>query len=798
MKTKACLLFVSAALAISVSHPVTNCFAQSSTFTYQGRLTSGASAYTGVAEIQPTLWDAATGGTQVAGNNPSSVLVNVTNGLFVLPLDFGNTPFGTGADRWLEIQLRTTLGPFTTLTPRQRITATPYALRAANAATAATATTANSVNAANIIGTLGLAQLPGTLVTNSQTGVNLTGAFSGNGAGLSNITATPQILESTNLSIVSWGRNDDGERNVPASLANARILSVSPGAFHSLALKNDGTVVAWGAGVTNGPEGNGAHYGQSLVPSGLANVRAISAGYVHSVALRSNGTVVAWGWNEYNQTNVPPTVNNIIAISAAGYHNLALKSDGTVVAWGTNFQPQLIDVPPGLNNAVAVSAGIYHNLALKANGTVVVWGGDNQFNQTNMPGGLTDIKAIAAGGAHSLVLRSNGTVVAWGAGLVNDPSINGVDYGQSMVPAGLSNVVAISAGVYHSLAFKADGTVVAWGSNQYDESRVPPGLNNVVSLGIGSVALHSMVLRKRFEGPLAVLDSDNTFNGNIQVNGSLHTFGDASAKSLRLDDGNLFLRGGNDQNNALGWFGPGKTFAYGEANGAVLFGEAGGALGSSDNTNGQQIALAWDNQKRVGIGTTTPNAPLSFGQTSADMKLLLYDNNDGFSGVGLGGGDGYMTLHLNSSSGRFLFMDAPGGTTIFTIQAAGSSANVGVGTASPTSALDVRGDIRFGASGQFSPSAGVENLRIIRGSVNSTGAILDGQGFTPSRTGVGTYQILFSAPFSGTPTVTASAFSGVTRVVTVTVVGTTSAQFRVTDPTALADSVFHFIAIGPR
>jgi hypothetical protein len=81
--------------------------------------------------------------------------VAVTNGLFAVTLDFGNQ--FPGADRWLEIAVRTNgVGNFATLTPRQPLTPTPYAIRAASAGTATTATTAtiaNSVAAGAVNGT---------------------------------------------------------------------------------------------------------------------------------------------------------------------------------------------------------------------------------------------------------------------------------------------------------------------------------------------------------------------------------------------------------------------------------------------------------------------------------------------------------------------------------------------------------------------------------------------------------------------------------------------------------------------
>jgi hypothetical protein len=107
------------------------------------------------------------------------------------------------------------------------------------------------------------------------------------------------------------------------------------------------------------------------IPANLSNVVAISAGAAHNIALRSDGTVVAWGLNIYGQTNVPVGLSNVVAIAAGGWHNLALKSDGTVVAWGAggpNTNALVVYgqnvVPQGLSNVVQVAAGFVHSLAL--------------------------------------------------------------------------------------------------------------------------------------------------------------------------------------------------------------------------------------------------------------------------------------------------------------------------------------------------------------------------------------------------------------------------------------------------
>src|SRR5713101_6561499 len=88
-----------------------------------------------------------------------------------------------------------------------------------------------------------------------------------------------------------------------------------------------GTVVSWG---------------QQLIPHVQPGTRyqAIAAGAGHSLALKSDGTVVAWGDNFNGQSTVPANLTGVIAIAAGGNHSLAVKSDGTVAAWGANFYGQ--------------------------------------------------------------------------------------------------------------------------------------------------------------------------------------------------------------------------------------------------------------------------------------------------------------------------------------------------------------------------------------------------------------------------------------------------------------------------
>ena len=151
-----------------------------------------------------------------------------------------------------------------------------------------------------------------------------------------------------------------------------------------------GTVVAWG------------NDGQATVPAGLSGVVAIAARGFHTVALKQDGTVVAWGSNNSGQTTVPAGLSGVVAIAVGRLYTVALKQDGTVVAWGSNSDGQAT-VPAGLSGVVAIAVGVFHTVALKQDGTVVAWG-NNDDGQTTVPADLSGVVAIAAGAYHTVAL----------------------------------------------------------------------------------------------------------------------------------------------------------------------------------------------------------------------------------------------------------------------------------------------------------------------------------------------------------------------------------------------------------
>lgn len=213
----------------------------------------------------------------------------------------------------------------------------------------------------------------------------------------------------------------------------ASAQKIAAGGWHSLAVCADSTVKAFGENAS-GELGNGANTDSNVpvIPTGLTGIVSVSAGgdqlEAHSLALKNDGTVWAWGSNIYGalgngNTTASTTpvkalvLTSITAIAAGGWHSVALKSDGTVWTWGWNTDGQLGDgtvvdksTPAqisGLSDVKEIASGSYHVLALKNDGTVWTWGdnisgqvGDGTNTDRKTPAqvsGLTDVVQIKAG-----------------------------------------------------------------------------------------------------------------------------------------------------------------------------------------------------------------------------------------------------------------------------------------------------------------------------------------------------------------------------------------------------------------
>lgn len=272
------------------------------------------------------------------------------------------------------------------------------------------------------------------------------------------------------------------------------------GAYHSLVVTAKHELLAWG-GNSYGQLGDGSTTDRlrpvqvlkrttvdnALDLSALGVVLAVAAGKCHSLAVMEDGEVLAWGLNEdgllgtgqFPKQLSPGRViaSGVYSVAAGWKHSLALTDQGEVLAWGRNNYGQLGDgtkldrrIPVKVlsRNVVAIGAGWHHSVALTCNGEVYIWG-FTAIDKVGMQGVIVPglmitagISAIAVGGVHNLALAENNTLIAWGGndnGQLGDGSTM-----QRLAPVVVAHGISrIGAGDYHSLAVSDDGILFAWG-----------------------------------------------------------------------------------------------------------------------------------------------------------------------------------------------------------------------------------------------------------------------------------------------------------------------------------------------
>lgn len=334
---------------------------------------------------------------------------------------------------------------------------------------------------------------------------------------------------------------------------------IAAGSSHTLVVKSDGTVWAWGLN-TSGQLGNGNTTNQksAVQVSGISNAAAVAGGAAHSLALRSTGAVSAWGLNSSGQlgngsttsSSTPVSVSgltNARAVTAGSSHSLALETDGSVVAWGLNSSGQLGNgtttnstTPVAVSNlsrVVSIAAGNAQSLALRVDGTVWAWGGNASGQLGNgtttnsstpvQVSNLSGVIAIAAGGDDSYALTRSGAVWAWGDdayGQLGNTSVTKKSTTPVLVSLP-SNISAIAAGGFHAFALASDGTVWAWGRN------------NSGQLGDGqSCGKQSCTTPVHLNSPTGVI---------ALAGGSLHSLAATAAGSLWVWGDNSYGQLGN-------------------------------------------------------------------------------------------------------------------------------------------------------------------------------------------------------------------------------------------------------------
>ncbi len=183
--------------------------------------------------------------------------------------------------------------------------------------------------------------------------------------GLTALSVVPSASAAAPPSVPwTWGSNSFGElgngttvaNRTPGAVALTDIIDIHGGREHVAALKSNGTVWVWGSS-KEGQLGQGNTTNRS-VPTQVALLTrtfvAVETGHNHTLALRNDGRVFAFGLNADGQSVIgrPPSrrspvqvsgLTDAVAIAAGRNMSYAIRADGTVVAWGRNVEGQIGD-----------------------------------------------------------------------------------------------------------------------------------------------------------------------------------------------------------------------------------------------------------------------------------------------------------------------------------------------------------------------------------------------------------------------------------------------------------------------
>ncbi len=310
----------------------------------------------------------------------------------------------------------------------------------------------------------------------------------------------------------SWGSNSYGQlgdntniiRSSPVRIgAQPDVwLSVIGGGFHSIGLKSNGTLWAWGMN-NSGMLGDGTTESRSS-PVQITRDSSwvgIAAGEWNTFALKSDGTLWAWGYNNngglgdgtVESRSCPTQIGtdrNWVSVAAGIFHSVGLKSDGSLWAWGGNEKGQIgdgtyfdrhIPVQIGTDKSwIGLGSAVYCSFGQKCDGTLWAWGyniigqlGDGTRIDRNIPvpvGTDSDWIKVASSNNTTHGLKSDGTQWAWGMNGNGEFGIGSLMSSDSPIKIGFDNrwiQIGIGTSSYHTLGLKSNGTLWSWGGNFY-------------------------------------------------------------------------------------------------------------------------------------------------------------------------------------------------------------------------------------------------------------------------------------------------------------------------------------------
>ena len=372
------------------------------------------------------------------------------------------------------------------------------------------------------------------------------------------------------------------------------VISISVGGGHNEAIQGDGTLWAWGGNehgqLGNDGKANAQSYWhgpcQTIPIKIMDDVISVSAGCNHTVAIKSDGSLWAWGDGKDGQLGdgtaaikyTPVKVmDDVISVSAGSDHTMAILSDNSLWAWGNNECGQIGDgtttnkLEPVkiMDDVIAVSASGGHTVAIKSDNSLWAWGynGTGAFLDSLSAFNVSpkkvmeDVISVSIGSRHTMAVKSDGSLWAWG---INDGGQlgDGTNEFKAIPVKILDDVASVAAGLRHTMAIKKDGSLWAWGSNgdgeeNYSSSGVL-GDGTFVNKNAPEEIMESVMIPSKTALELVAFKSIKTMETKRLSGNNRFQTAVAISKSGWSHSDNVLIADGNNFPDAL----VGSSFAY--------------------------------------------------------------------------------------------------------------------------------------------------------------------------------------------------------------------------------------------
>ncbi|XP_062095114.1 ultraviolet-B receptor UVR8 isoform X1 [Humulus lupulus] len=345
-----------------------------------------------------------------------------------------------------------------------------------------------------------------------------------------------------------------------------RVLLISAGASHSVALLSGDVVCSWGRG-EDGQLGHGDAEDR-LTPTHLSaldglEISSVTCGADHTTAYSERHMeVYSWGWGDFGRLGhgnssdlfTPQPIKalhgmRITQIACGDSHCLAVTMEGEVQSWGRNqngqlglgttedsLVPQKIQAFKGISIKM-VAAGAEHTAAITEDGSLYGWGwgrygnlGLGDRNDRLVPEKVSTVDdekmiMVACGWRHTISVSSSGCLYTYGWSKYGQ--LGHGDFEDHLAPRKLealsgSVVSQISGGWRHTMALTSDGKLYGWGWNKFGQ------------VGAGDIEDHCSPVQVKFpheqkvvkiscgwRHTLAVTERQNVFSWGRGTNGQL-------------------------------------------------------------------------------------------------------------------------------------------------------------------------------------------------------------------------------------------------------------------------------------